>query len=115
MAHVRCPKHGGQIAFVFCEHAADAVEAGQPMRLYLQKSVWTGIASAPIAFVSPKRVMTRILWCASRVWSNGTQRWAATTWRDVNHHVRNRFRSHEQKDRVVAARSDLRARGKEEQ
>ena len=37
MAFIKCPKHGGQIAAPFCEHAALAIAEGRPLVLYLQR------------------------------------------------------------------------------
>lgn len=38
MAAVLCPKHGRQIALLFCEHALGAVVGMQSVHIYLQRS-----------------------------------------------------------------------------
>jgi hypothetical protein len=40
MGATKCPRHGTQIASVFCEHASDSVDARTSTTLYLQKNKW---------------------------------------------------------------------------
>lgn len=40
MAAIKCPIHGEQIASSFCEHAAAAINARQPVQVFLQRDPW---------------------------------------------------------------------------
>ena len=53
MAAYKCPIHGMQIAAHFCEHAEAAINARQPMTVYLQKGEWGWTTVCPACVQLP--------------------------------------------------------------
>ena len=52
----KCPQHGGQFANVFCEHVAAAINAREPINVYMQSSPYGWYAVCRDCVRKPKEL-----------------------------------------------------------